>query len=269
METAWYHMGDRKMKDFSKATVSGYQTKFMDVEVDKLHSAEWNYKLDAPDEVREKFRNSIVVDGSIGVLAVRESAELPEGHFEVIDGNHRLEIIQELGWKTAHVENFGTLTVAHAGHISYRRNHEWFPKDDLKWAELLSEQIMPEFGDDFDALAQIVPDTAQELLETRNMFEFDWTQYEGPGHNDVEDRDADEDDNDGETPLETISYELPQEHAEIIKSCLSNLAEQLGAPEGIALAYLAYYSSTIDVSIIQRAFHTEMLKRFEKHGLEE
>lgn len=60
------------------------QYKVIEIPVNKLKKADWNYKKD--DEILlNKLINNIKKNGQIENLIVRE---LPDGYFEVINGNH-------------------------------------------------------------------------------------------------------------------------------------------------------------------------------------
>ena len=77
--------------------------------------------------------------------------------YEVMDGNHRLEALKQLGWKKIAVENFGPISIAKAITIARRRNHSWFEDNLFKLGELYREHVIPEFG--VDELAKILPDS--------------------------------------------------------------------------------------------------------------
>lgn len=138
------------------------------MDIDKVIKAEWNYKTDGSDEQIEKLMNSIKFDHSAGVLAVRK---LKSGDYEVIDGNHRLEALKRLGWKSIPVENFGAISKAKAVTIARRRNHSWFEDDLFKLGTLYKDVVMPELGRNI--LDEILPD-AEDLDNIINLGSFEW-----------------------------------------------------------------------------------------------
>lgn len=154
-----------------------YRTEAMNVEISELYPADWNYKTeDVPEYVRTKFKNSIVQDGSAGVLAVRQ-IEGRDG-YEVMDGNHRLDILTELGTQGIPVENFGLISEAEAITIAARRNHEWYPADPLKWADVLSNTVLKEFS--FEALDEFMPQTRDILEQAADLLDQDLSNVEFP-----------------------------------------------------------------------------------------
>lgn len=99
------------------------------------------------------MRRSIELDKSAGVPAVRE---LENESLEVIDGNHRLIAIRDLGWQKVHVENFGPISLAEAMTISRRRNFQWFDDDVISLSASYNDVMVPEFG--IEALSEIMPE---------------------------------------------------------------------------------------------------------------
>lgn len=137
------------------------------IELSRLYPAPWNYKQDAfTTEDKQRFVQSILRDASCGVLAVRIREE-DETTFEVIDGNHRLAAIKELGWTHAPVENFGTLPLADAILLAKRRNTQWFADDLVKLSELYTNVVLPTYN--MDELVSFMPDSREVLLSVANL----------------------------------------------------------------------------------------------------
>lgn len=154
----------------NQSEMKQYGTEALNVEVSELYPADWNYKSDdVPESVRTKFKNSILQDRSAGVLAVRE-VDGRDG-YEVMDGNHRLDILRELGTGGIPVENFGKISEAEAITIAARRNHEWYPADPLKWADALSNTVLKEFS--FEALDEFMPQTRDILEQAADLLDRD------------------------------------------------------------------------------------------------
>jgi hypothetical protein len=147
------------------------QTEIITVLVKDVAPAKWNYKSEGTEEEIAKLAASISEDQSAGVPAVREV----DGMFEVIDGNHRLQAIVELGWHELKVENFGPISKANAVIIARRRNHKWFEDDVAKYADLFTNEVLDEY--DLDDLELIMPDSREEMETFEKLLDFDWNQY--------------------------------------------------------------------------------------------
>lgn len=144
--------------------------KVMELAVDKIVLAAWNYKTDGTPEKMAKLKASIERDNSVGVLPVRE---LANGKFEAVDGNHRLRAIKELGWKKVSVENFGKISKAEAVLLARRRNAEWF-EDDVNAFNKLMAEAMKEVS--IEEMAKFMPESLDELEAYKHLNDFDWNQ---------------------------------------------------------------------------------------------
>jgi hypothetical protein len=138
-----------------------FGTEILDVCVLALRKAPWNYKVLATEEEVEKLSKSIERDKSGGVFAVREIQENGETVYEIMDGNHRLDAVNLLGWGRARVENFGPITKAEAITIARRRNFQWFEDDIVLLAQRITEDVLPEIP--IDDLVVFMPDTIEDL----------------------------------------------------------------------------------------------------------
>jgi hypothetical protein len=144
-------------------------TKVLDAEISLLRSAPWNYKEPGTPEMLAKLAASIAHDKSAGVLAVRE---MPDGTLEVIDGNHRFEAVQSLGWTRVPVENFGLISQAEAIVVAQRRNFQWYHDDSTKLALLMKEVVLPEIS--LDELEAFMPQSRAALENLARMTDFNW-----------------------------------------------------------------------------------------------
>ena len=136
--------------------------------LNNLVKAGWNYKTDGTEEQINKLIKSIKYDDSAGIIAVRKLND----KYEVIDGNHRLEALQRMGWQQIQVENFGDISKAKAIIIARRRNHVWFDDDLKAFSDLIKNDVLPEI--DTDTLKEILPDTPDEIDNLVNFGNFDW-----------------------------------------------------------------------------------------------
>ena len=148
------------------------KTQLVDMNVNDLIKADWNYKTDGTEEQISKLMNSIKEDSSVGVLAVREI----EKGFEVIDGNHRFEAVKRLGWDKIPCENFGSITKAKAITIARRRNHKWFEDDLLSYAQIFNDIVLAEY--DMEDLEKFMPDTKEEMEDFEKILDFNFQDFD-------------------------------------------------------------------------------------------
>ena len=153
------------------------KTQIVEMEVENLVGADWNYKTDGTEEQINKLKTAIEFAGSCGVLMVREIDRDGEIVFEVMDGNHRLKAIQMLGWKKVPIENHGKISQARAVVLARQRNEQWFEDDRLKLANLYNDHVFKEFTE--EQLGNITTDTALELEILRELSDHD-SKWEPP-----------------------------------------------------------------------------------------
>lgn len=137
-----------------------------------LVEAEWNYKKEDEHKARALVQN-IRRNGQVENCLVRE---LNDGRFEVINGNHRLRALRELGYRFIFVYDFGSIDIATAKRIAIETNETRFATDHIKLAELV-QQVAETFS--FEELAQTMPWPEQQLRDMTKVLEFDWNQQFG------------------------------------------------------------------------------------------
>jgi hypothetical protein len=135
---------------------------FQKLKVKDLVKASWNYKTDDP-ELKEKLRANIKRNGIIENLIVRELGK----KYEVVNGNHRFEVLLEDGVKEVMVYNLGDISLPAAQRIAYETNETKFENDQIKLSRLMNN-IMKEFEasdlvktmalklEDIDALTKLI-----------------------------------------------------------------------------------------------------------------
>jgi ParB-like chromosome segregation protein Spo0J len=143
--------------------------------------ADWNYKTDNA-ELSAKLRENIKRNGQLENLVVRE---LPTHSFEIINGNHRFDVLKELAQMAKNesgngyfddvlVYNLGAIGTAAAQRIAIELNETRFESDSLKLAARLKE-ISEEFS--VAELALTMPYSEAELERAKLLTEFDFDDY--------------------------------------------------------------------------------------------
>lgn len=106
---------------------------FKTLPISSLNPAPWNYK-ESDSDTMNKLKANIEKNGIIENLVVRE---LGSNSFEVINGNHRLELLKDLGIDKVFCCNVGEITLHKAKLLALELNETRFPKDNKKFSELM------------------------------------------------------------------------------------------------------------------------------------
>jgi len=135
---------------------------FINISLNKLVKASWNYKLDDSD-ILNKLKNNIKNNGQVQNLIVRE---IDNNTYEVVNGNHRLQALSELNVKEAICYNLGKIPENLAKKIAIETNETRFENDTYKLAETIKE-VTDTFLDSKDTLpfTEIELQTFKELIE--------------------------------------------------------------------------------------------------------
>ena len=143
---------------------------FIELAIDKLVKADWNYKTEDLDK-SEKLKKNIKRNGQIENIIVRE---LDNGYFEVINGNHRLDVLRALNKKVVHSYNLGRINQAQAIRIAIETNETRFNTNNSVLADRIKE-LTVEF--DLKELVSTLPYTETEIENLKTLTDFDWEQY--------------------------------------------------------------------------------------------
>lgn len=150
---------------------------FIEIPIEKLHHAKWNYKDDEHEKaevVMAALKGGIIKNGQLENIIVRE---LAKDKYEVVNGNHRLTAFQELGVDVAVCYNLGKITIAEAKRIAAETNETKFEPDHLKLAQLIKE-IEEEFGK--DDLLDTMPFDEKEIDSMMEIGDFNYDQFNQP-----------------------------------------------------------------------------------------
>lgn len=107
---------------------------YTSISIDKLIKADWNYKKNDKEQ-EKRLRANITKNGFIENLVVREI----ENGFEVINGNHRLDVLSQLGIHNVMCYNVGKIDEIRAKRIAIELNETRFPSDTKSLNNLLEE----------------------------------------------------------------------------------------------------------------------------------
>lgn len=141
------------VKELEKTLATGFSV----IPINKLERSTWNYKLDDPNKTKI-LRNSIEKNKEALILVVRETKG---GKYEVVDGNHRLDVLNEMGWKGAICRNLGKVSDVVARRMAVSLNELKFAYDPAKLGTVINDLI--ESGETIDDLAQYLAFNSVEL----------------------------------------------------------------------------------------------------------
>lgn len=142
------------------------------VDISKLVKADWNYKEEDPEK-SEKLKANIKRIGQIENVIIRE---LETGFLEVVNGNHRYDVLKDLNHKKVFVYNCGSISLPAAQRIAVETNETRFATDNLKLAGLIKE-IRMEYPS--IELEKTMPYTMADIDGFEKLLDFNWNQYSG------------------------------------------------------------------------------------------
>ncbi len=141
-----------------------------DIQISKLVKANWNYK-EENEKQTDKLLNNFKRNGQIENILIRE---LDTGFYEVVNGNHRLDVMKILKLKKAHAYNFGKISLAEAQRIAIETNETKFESDSIKLAEIITT-LTKEFPQ--DELVSTMPYTDDEINNMQDLVKFDFNEF--------------------------------------------------------------------------------------------
>lgn len=138
--------------------------------IELLVKADWNYKVEDAAK-SEKLRANIKRNGQAENILVRL---LDSGYYEIVNGNHRLDELQYLGFTMVMCYDFGRISLHQAQRIAIETNETRFDNDRVKLAQTIDE-IAQHFS--IEDLSETMVYSEQEIKDMQHMLDFDWDQF--------------------------------------------------------------------------------------------
>jgi len=154
--------------------------RMVEIPVDRLRKAPWNYKDD--DEFKaSQLAANLQRNGQLLNLIVRHT---PDGLFEVIDGNHRLDAVLLNKWASVICYDLGEISERQAKRIAIEINETRFPTNLIGIAKVI-EDLKAEFS--LEDMLSTFPYKREELEAFGEMVRFDWNSPEHRFPNETKD----------------------------------------------------------------------------------
>lgn len=183
---------------------------WLDIDISKLVKANWNYKEDSEKQTDKLIANFKRI-GQVENLLIRK---LDTGFFEVLNGNHRIDVMKILKLKKAHVYNFGKIGLAEAQRTAIETNETTYSTNSIKLANIMTT-LTKEYP--VDDLVNTMPYTKDEINNMGDLVNFDFNEFES------------KEDSDGENEFNIqIKLNVSHETNERWKELKSKMSEILG-----------------------------------------
>jgi|21_taG_2_1085346.scaffolds.fasta_scaffold06650_4 ParB-like chromosome segregation protein Spo0J len=143
-----------------------YKLGWVDVEVKDLVKAEWNYKEEDKKQT-EKLIANFKKNGQVENIQIRELGD----KYEVVNGNHRLDVMKEIGMDKAHAYNYGEMTKAAAQIVAIETNETRFRSNAFKLAETF-EELKDTYS--VEEMTKTMPFDEKEIFNMIEVLNFDW-----------------------------------------------------------------------------------------------
>ena len=138
---------------------------FREIELSLLKPAPWNYK-DDDDGFDEKLRANLERNDCVQNLIVRE---LGDGSYEVVNGNHRLKLLLDMGQERVMCYDCGAIIELAAKKLAIETNETRFKSDPKRMVQLV-DIILSEFQiEDFQSTMPIPLSAIEAFREAENF----------------------------------------------------------------------------------------------------
>lgn len=135
--------------------MNNYLDNFKRLDIDWLFEADWNYKQN-DDELLDKLVRNMKNNNQMENIIVRQVGK----RWEVVNGNHRLQAMRQLGYSQVMVYDLGEVRLAEAKRIALETNETKFQADPFELGKMLQE-LIEEF--DITELCATTPYTEGEV----------------------------------------------------------------------------------------------------------
>lgn len=134
------------------------------VPIDSIAPNPWNPNKESK-VVYESIKETIKQKGFIGTITTRQYL----GCNQIINGEHRWRACKELGWKEVPVEDMGEISDTEAYFFTLKLNEGG--KNEVEKLAKMYEQME-------DGQLSLLGSTADEIKNTKDLFKFDFAQYQ-------------------------------------------------------------------------------------------
>jgi len=145
--------------------------RFKEIPLKQLDKAPWNYKTDN-DELKEKLKENLRRNGQVENIVVRE---MKGGRYEIVNGNHRFDALEELSFEKVICYNLGEVSDKAARRLAIELNETRFETDRIKLAVTIKD-IADEF--DLSDISLTTPYELEELEAMVDLLDFDFDKFE-------------------------------------------------------------------------------------------
>lgn len=190
--------------------------RYKKIPIESCVKADWNYKTDE-ETLRNALRESIKRDGQIENIQVRM---LDTGFYEVVNGNHRIDAMKDLGFRNIIAYDHGKISDAKARLLAMQTNEVRFSIDQSKYSQVLKDisQEIP-----LIEMSAVLAKPVEDLEDNIKLLDFDFAQY---GNSDSSGSGGLGGDVDPEE-WQTITLRLPQSVAEQLQAQIDRLNARL------------------------------------------
>lgn len=191
---------------------------FKMIPLKQLWKAQWNYKEDNAQQLSRLVKN-MERNNQVENIQVREvESEDGKTFFEVVNGNHRLDAMTTLGFKSAMCYNHGIISDSEAKRIAIETNETRFQNDGTKMSELIAE-ISKDFS--MDDLSETLPFTPEEIEGHIQLLEYSFDDINTDGEEGEFNPNAPDN-------LKTILVKVPEETFNLWKQWKERMNDELG-----------------------------------------